>query len=262
MWSARPVFKTDSKQLDLNSNFSPFYKQDINRLSDEFITTAISNQNLLRNNTITAGKLLINISEFKPDKSSSIHSIQSLELISKPNTQFINLLYVYPQSLKYDSQKVFSKARNISVKVELKDDDSENSKSFDCIFSRPNDKSKPFVSCAVSAISKHNLCPDFYEEIKINLPLNLLNEKLHLLFTFEHISCKKECNRTIVGYSWLPLNKQIHCQNGQSFNKFVTIFELVFFSIDRILSAFSVCIASKRISFVSIIRFRKRSFNA
>jgi hypothetical protein len=41
-------------------------------------------------------------------------------------------MYVYPKALKYDQQKVFSKARNILVKIEFRErdilvDDASNS---------------------------------------------------------------------------------------------------------------------------------------
>lgn len=46
-----------------------------------------------------------------------------------PFTTFMNHLYVYPQSLSFDSQKLFSRARNIAVILEVKESDGEESKS-------------------------------------------------------------------------------------------------------------------------------------
>jgi hypothetical protein len=42
-----------------------------------------------------------------------------------PYTTFLNHLYVYPQSLSFDTQKTFTRARNIACVVELRDSDSE-----------------------------------------------------------------------------------------------------------------------------------------
>lgn len=48
-----------------------------------------------------------------------ILEMQSFADIHHPHDSFINLLYIYPQSLKYDGQKVFSKARNIVCTIQL-----------------------------------------------------------------------------------------------------------------------------------------------
>mgnify|MGYP001798475951 CR=1 FL=1 len=52
----------------------------------------------------------------------------------------------------------------------------------------------------------HYRNPDFYDEVKVNLPARL-EPSHHILFTFYHISCqlqKKEANQqteTLLGYS-------------------------------------------------------------
>lgn len=45
-----------------------------------------------------------------------------------PYTTFRNHLFVYPLTLNFDSQKLFSRARNIAVVVELRESDAEGSK--------------------------------------------------------------------------------------------------------------------------------------
>ncbi|KAG8294252.1 hypothetical protein J6590_107124, partial [Homalodisca vitripennis] len=45
---------------------------------------------------------------------------------AQPFTSYINHLYVYPQSLAFDTQKMFTRARNIACTVQLRDDDGEN----------------------------------------------------------------------------------------------------------------------------------------
>lgn len=49
--------------------------------------------------------------------------VKKAELI-KSNDEFKSFLFVYPKFLKYDTQKLFSRARNILIKVEFRDDDS------------------------------------------------------------------------------------------------------------------------------------------
>lgn len=45
-----------------------------------------------------------------------------------PFTTFINHLFIYPLVLNFDNQKLFSRARNIAVIVELRDSDVEGTK--------------------------------------------------------------------------------------------------------------------------------------
>lgn len=45
-----------------------------------------------------------------------------------PYTNFLNHLYIYPSSLAFESQKLFSRARNIAVTVEVRDSDELESK--------------------------------------------------------------------------------------------------------------------------------------
>lgn len=243
-WSIRPLFHPDSLILEATRNFGLFYKMDQSKLSDEFISNIYS-QCPSRSHTSITGKLDIEIVEFETYLSqqkliddgsqeiifnsslfakqpinsmkpvSAILEIQSLHLIPQPYTEYFNILYIFPQSLKFDSQKVFSKARNLAVTVEIRDtDDINEAKPLKVIFGRPHDSSL-FVTSATTAISKHNVTPDFFEEIKVALPLDF-SEKLHILFTFSHISCKKECSYSVVGYSWFPISpekRHIHCQN-------------------------------------------------
>lgn len=70
-----------------------------------------------------------------------------------------------------------------------------------------------FVEEILTAISHHEVCPQFYEEAKILLPAHL-HEKHHILFTFYHVSIEAAVNpksktsvENIVGFSWLPLVK-------------------------------------------------------
>ena len=133
--------------------------------------------------------------------------------IAYPFTSFTNLLYVFPKYLKYDVQKLFPKAKNICCIIELRDSDQENAMPLKCIFGSPTRGNQEFVTRVKTAITHHNNNPEFYEEIKILLPV-VLNEKQHLLFSFYHVSSsslssnkKKESANidTPIGYAWIPI---------------------------------------------------------
>ena len=62
-----------------------------------------------------------------------------------------------------------------------------------------------FTSEVYTAVTYHNKCPDFYEEVKIKLPSNL-REYHHIFFSFYHISCQGQRKEqtsleTPVGYT-------------------------------------------------------------
>lgn len=107
-----------------------------------------------------------------------------------------------------------------------------NSRLNELIRTSESDNSNELFSTTYSTlISYHTKTPQFYDEIKMLLPLNL-NEKHHLLFKFYHISCTNASNaallsanveteantkmcenienniETLVGYAWLPLFKK------------------------------------------------------
>lgn len=45
---------------------------------------------------------------------------------AQPFVGYVNHLYVYPRSLKYDAQKSFHRARNLACVVELRDSDAKD----------------------------------------------------------------------------------------------------------------------------------------
>lgn len=50
-----------------------------------------------------------------------------------PYTVFINHLFIYPISLNFESQKVFSRARNLAVTIELRSSDAADAKPIEVI---------------------------------------------------------------------------------------------------------------------------------
>ncbi|NWW50673.1 DOC11 protein, partial [Pedionomus torquatus] len=236
-WAARPVFKDSQGTLDAEGKFSPLYKQDSGKLSNEDmlkllaefkkpektklqvipaqLNIFIKDIPLDFTNCVTASYIPI-----KPfEKSCEEVAVEVEELVPEvakycyPFTVYKNHLYVYPLHLKYENQKVFAKARNIAVCVEFRDSDEADGRPLKCIYGKPG--GHLLTTNAYAAVLHHNQSPEFYDEIKIELPIHL-HQKHHLLFTFYHVSCeintkatlkKQDTVETQVGYAWVPLLK-------------------------------------------------------
>ncbi|XP_055868577.1 dedicator of cytokinesis protein 9-like isoform X6 [Biomphalaria glabrata] len=160
----------------------------------------------------------------KPFSEPAVGSLPTLEIeefvpddarLCSPFNSYVNNLYVRPMSLKYDGQKAFAKARNIACCIELRDSDEEGTVPLKRIYGRPG--VSVLTPTASTTVLHHNQIPDFMEEVKICLPVQL-KEKHHLFFRFYHVSCeaskavgktssikKKEAIEMPVGYAWMPL---------------------------------------------------------
>ncbi|XP_061394284.1 dedicator of cytokinesis protein 9 isoform X1 [Musca vetustissima] len=236
-WAAKPLFKPYSHELDTERNefeFNILYRQEVNKLKDEELLKFLVDYRKpekLSKLTVIPGQLKLTIEEVEKvpfsftkslvplahntTMSSKVASLEITEFQSscerdcQPYTTFCNHLFVYPLSLQFDSQKLFSRARNITVVVELRDSDKENAKPLKCIYGRPgHDFLVSHIACPVL---HHNTTPTWYEELKLRLPLGLFPEH-HLLFSFYHVSCnlgkKRDASasfETPIGYAWLPL---------------------------------------------------------
>lgn len=128
-----------------------------------------------------------------------------------PYATYINHLFIYPLALNFESQKLFSRARNLSVVVELRESDAEGARALPCIYGRPPDHHTSFVERIACPVLHHNTTPTWYEELKLRLPLQLTAQH-HLLFSFVHVSCDLSKKRdpgaameSPVGFAWLPL---------------------------------------------------------
>uniref|UniRef100_A0A3Q4M4S1 Dedicator of cytokinesis 9 n=1 Tax=Neolamprologus brichardi TaxID=32507 RepID=A0A3Q4M4S1_NEOBR len=234
-WAARPVFKDASGTLDKSARFSALYRQDSSKLSDEDmfkLLTDFRKPEKMAKLPVLLGNLDVTIDSVPPDltncvtasyipvgnfegngQSSALLEVEEfvpcIAKCSQPFTIYKNHLYVYPKHLKYDGQKCFAKARNIAVCIEFKDSDEDEAQPLKCIYGCPG--GPLFTKQAYAAVLHHQQNPEFYDEIKIELPTQL-HEKHHLLFTFYHVSCdstskKKDVVETPVGQVWLPLLK-------------------------------------------------------
>lgn len=85
-------------------------------------------------------------------------------------------------------------ARNIAVKVQFMCGEKQPQDAACVIFGKSS--SPRYVCEAYTAVSYHQRCPSFYDEIKIKLPADI-DDRHHLLFTFYHVSCRRR--GTLVG---------------------------------------------------------------
>ena len=81
------------------------------------------------------------------------------------------------------------RARNIAIKVELRNE----FETIPAIFGDDLSMKKAYIS----SVSYHRSSPSFLEEIKIEIPEDLLPDH-HLFFTFYHVSVK-EGNESLIG---------------------------------------------------------------
>ncbi|NXI38209.1 DOC11 protein, partial [Galbula dea] len=236
-WAARPVFKDSQGTLDAEGKFSHLYKQDSSKLSNEDMLKLLAEYKKPEKTKLQVIPAQLNIiikdipldftncvtSSYIPikpfEKCCEDIAVEVEELVPEvakycyPFTVYKNHLYVYPLHLKYENQKVFAKARNIAVCVEFRDSDEADARPLKCIYGKPGG---PLLTTnAYAAVLHHNQSPEFYDEIKIELPIHL-HQKHHLLFTFYHVSCeintkttskKQDTIETQVGYAWVPLLK-------------------------------------------------------
>ncbi|XP_043926200.1 dedicator of cytokinesis protein 10 isoform X3 [Protopterus annectens] len=238
-WAVRPVFKDTLGTVDRESRFSPLFKQEQSKISTEDLLKLIAEYRRAEKANkmqIIPGSLEIKVDfvpmdhpncltssyiPVKPFKDTEQHLptieveefVQDSTQFSQPYTMYKNHIYIYPKHLKYDGQKYFAKARNIAVCTEFKDTDVEGARPIKCIYGKPG--GSVFTTEAITLVLHHSQNPDFYDEVKIELPTQL-HEKHHLLFSFYHVTCdinakgtvkKKEPLETAVGYAWLPLMK-------------------------------------------------------
>ncbi|KAL1123769.1 hypothetical protein AAG570_001542 [Ranatra chinensis] len=226
-WTARPLYRLYSNEPDTVSDFPAIYRQEPGRLKDEELLKLLAEYrkpDKLNKLAVIPGWVQIKVepltdlpqncltSCFAPLKPFPIPptcppTVEVAELCPEiqPYTVFTNHLYVYPQSLAFDTQKTFSRARNIACVVQLKDSDDESAQPLPCISSGGSD----LVSSGSCCVLHHNTTPSWYDEFKILLPTRLTPSH-HLLFTFLHISIegskKKDTGpETPVGYAWIPL---------------------------------------------------------
>ncbi|KTG40809.1 hypothetical protein cypCar_00001938, partial [Cyprinus carpio] len=144
------------------------------------------------------------VSEKNPRAVKEVLEFPSSE-VYVPHNIYRNLLYVYPLRLNLTNR--LTSARNITVKIQFMSGEDPSSV-MPVIFGKSS--GPEFLQEVYTPVTYHNRSPDFYDEIKIQLPARL-TEKHHLLFTFYHISCQQKQNQTgsveaLIGYSCIFCN--------------------------------------------------------
>ncbi|XP_023821592.1 dedicator of cytokinesis protein 11 isoform X2 [Oryzias latipes] len=244
-WAAKQVFKDSQGSLDTDGKFSPLFRQDSSKISTEDLMKLLADIRKPEKSKLQSipGQLNVTIECVPPDFSNTVTSSYvpvkpfedgcqrvSVEIeeflpdeakYNYPFTAYKNQLYLYPLQLKYDNQKAFTKARNIAVCMQFRDSDEEGATPLKCIYSKPGDSLFTCSTCA--AVLHHNQSPEFYDEVKLELPVHV-HEKHHILFTFYHISCessskasgkKKDGVESLVGYAWMPLLRDGRMQSSE-----------------------------------------------
>ncbi|XP_072231929.1 dedicator of cytokinesis protein 11 isoform X2 [Leuresthes tenuis] len=244
-WAAKQVFKDAQGSLDMDGKFSPLYRQDSSKISTDDLIKLLADIRKPEKSKLQTipGQLNVTIECVPPDFSNTVTSsyipvkpfedgcervsVEIEEFLPEeakynyPFTTYKNQLYIYPLQLKYDNQKTFTKARNIAVCMQFRDSDEEGAAPLKCIYGKPGDSL--FTSSTYAAVLHHNQSPEFYDEVKIELPVHM-HEKHHILFTFYHISCdsstkasskKRDGVESLVGYSWMPLHKDGKMQSSE-----------------------------------------------
>ncbi|KAG7481213.1 hypothetical protein MATL_G00064220 [Megalops atlanticus] len=215
---------------------STFCKQEGDRLSDEdlfkFLADIKRYSSLQRRIKTITGTIKLDVTPapdtvaaclsselipVKPVAEKNLRPIKEvLEFPSRevyvPHNIYRNLLYVYPQRLNFVNR--LTSARNITIKIQFMSGEDPTC-ALPVIFGKSS--GPEFVQEVYTPVTYHNKSPDFYEEVKLQLPAKL-TEKHHLLFTFYHISCQQKQNQAVeslIGYSWLPMVNNDQLQTGQ-----------------------------------------------
>ncbi|KAI8427626.1 hypothetical protein MSG28_002111 [Choristoneura fumiferana] len=228
-WTAKPLFKLYSNDLDTTPEFPAIYRQEPNKMSDDDLLKILSDfrkPEKLSKLTVIPGWLNISIqpsNEQIPNCMTTAYAALkpfplppstplTVELATlntepeQPYAAFVNHLYIRPLTLNFESQKMFARARNIACAIELRENDTGENKPLQVVYGRVGMTSQ--YRCSVL---HHNANPTWSDEVKIRLPTTI-TPLHHLLFTFYHISCdltkKNDANvETCIGYAWVPLLK-------------------------------------------------------
>ena len=104
----------------LGSNTNSFHSDTNPSTDTKSIEAANPQVNSLSQPLLAPGSL--------SDNNNSRTANERIQLIKRArliqtNNEFKSIMYVYPKCLKYDQQKSFSKARNILIRTEFRDDD-------------------------------------------------------------------------------------------------------------------------------------------
>ncbi|CDQ74390.1 unnamed protein product [Oncorhynchus mykiss] len=222
LFTPRQVFNDAQGSLDMDGKFSPLYRQDSSKISTDDLIKMLADFRKPEKSKLQTipGQLNVTIECVPPDLSNTVTLSyipfkpfeEECERVSVEIEEFLPEEAKYPFTVfKNHLYKSFAKARNVAVCVQFRDSDEEGAAPLKCIYGKPGETL--FTTSACAAVLHHNQNPEFYDEVKIELPVHV-HEKHHILFTVYHISCeistktstkKREGVQSLVGYSWAPL---------------------------------------------------------
>eukprot|EP00042_Codosiga_hollandica_P047603 m.518331 g.518331 ORF g.518331 m.518331 type:complete len:2056 (-) comp57486_c0_seq1:163-6330(-) len=228
-WAARPVYQP-SGSLDMLSEFSPIFRLDKLKLSDDDLIKSLQEMHKYRgalaklkwavipgvftmkvHGVDPAAPLvtpaLLSVLPAAPKHVIPVREVQSFDYEDArfPNLSYHNFLYVYPTHIDFSGiTSASSRARNITCRVELLEGD-EMMMGGRCVFGRS--MAPKFTNHALTTVFYHCPSTSMYDEIKLALPI-VITARHHLLFTFFHVSVdsqKRDKTQSVVGYAWLPI---------------------------------------------------------
>jgi hypothetical protein len=221
-WGLIPLFNEDhSLAIGENVEIRPFYKYKGTEIGDALFFDLLNEHskggsaNSKRSKTLP-GSCLVDVVELKEPLKTPAEPVISLDEFPPtpklmPFQSIINDMYIYLDSVNL-STRANQNARNIAIKVQLFEADKPDAEPLPVFVGRNYSLSSSYLS----GVTYHNKTPQFYDEIKVRLPLNL-SARHHLLFTFYHVKCQlQKAGKSIqsgdiavpVGYAVLPLFQQ------------------------------------------------------
>jgi hypothetical protein len=234
-WTSIPVFDSDSLLPIENPKASQFYRTKGSFTVANFLSMFDNTSNdtgngwqasatrKLKTLPATLTMQITNLVDYKPeydgpialvndqddDIKPRVEAIELREFAPHPplvfNGQHRNFLYVCPDYGHYSARLLSStSSRNITVKMELRDNDKDlSAPGLPVIFGKNG--GTHLQNCAYTEVSYHNRHPEFGDEFKILLPTNITPQH-HILFTHYHVSAQEKKNKTtVIGYTVVPL---------------------------------------------------------
>jgi hypothetical protein len=120
-----------------------------------------------------------------------VREFPKIERVPRPLLNYRNIIYVFPKSINFAAH---SRARNIAIKIELRNE----YETISSIFGDDLTMKKSIMT----SVSYHRSNPMFLEEVKVEIPEELLPDH-HFFFTFYHVSVKEKDEKIIL----LDINK-------------------------------------------------------
>ena len=120
-----PSTAPTSVLLKSRANEEPNFTSKLNTTANSSMNNSNTSSSGIGSSSISTGTASVNTNNVSSILDEQRQLIKTAGLL-QVNSEFKSFLYVYPKYLKYDTQKTYSKARNILIKIELRDRDLAN----------------------------------------------------------------------------------------------------------------------------------------